>query len=61
MSNKRLLVEYLANRRAGEEIIFGEIRSVLEWSDQAIVAMMEDLGLGEFFVMLNLLVLFLLL
>lgn len=40
-------MEYLANRRPGEEIIFSEIRSVLEWSDKAIVAMMEELGLGK--------------
>jgi hypothetical protein len=49
MSNKRLLVEYLSNRRPGEEIVFSEIRSVLDWSDSAIVAMMEDMGLGKQF------------
>jgi hypothetical protein len=49
MSNQRLLVEYLANRRPGEEIVFSEIRSVLEWSDDTIVAMMEDLGIGQRF------------
>ena len=49
MSNQRLLVEYLANRRPGEEIVFSEIRSVLEWSDETIIAMMEDLGLGNLF------------
>ena len=52
MSNQRLLVEYLANRRPGEEIVFSEIRSVLEWSDDTIVAMMEDLGLGKRFLSL---------
>jgi hypothetical protein len=49
MSNKQLLVEYLSNRRPGEEIVFSEIRSVLDWSDSAIVAMMEDMGLGKQF------------
>jgi hypothetical protein len=49
MSNKQLLVEYLSNRRPGEEIVFSEIRSVLDWSDSAIVAMMEDMGLGQQF------------
>jgi len=49
MSDQRLLLEYLSNRRAGEEIIFSEIRSVLEWSDDAIVGMMEDMGLGSWF------------
>ena len=49
MSNQRLLVEYLANRRPGEEIVFSEIRSVLEWSDETIITMMEDLGLGKRF------------
>lgn len=49
MSNQRLLVEYLTNRRPGEEIVFSEIRSVLEWSDDTIVAMMEDLGIGQRF------------
>ena len=49
MSNQRLLVEYLANGRPGEEIVFSEIRSVLEWSDDTIVAMMEDLGIGQRF------------
>jgi len=47
MSDQRLLLEYLSNRRAGEEIVFSEIRSVLEWSDDAIVGMMEDMGLGK--------------
>ena len=49
MSNQRLLVEYLANRRPGEEIVFSEIRSILEWSDETIIAMMKDLGLGNRF------------
>jgi len=49
MSDQRLLLEYLSNRRAGEEIVFSEIRSVLEWSDDAIVGMMEDMGLGSWF------------
>jgi hypothetical protein len=54
MSNKRLLVEYLSNRRPGEEIVFSEIRSVLDWSDSAIIAMMEDMGLGkQFFTPVN--------
>jgi hypothetical protein len=49
MSNRRLLLEYLANRRPGEEIVFSEIRTVLEWSDDTIVAMMEEMGLGAYF------------
>jgi hypothetical protein len=49
VSNQRLLVEYLANRRPGEEIVFSEIRSVLEWSDETIITMMDDLGLGKHF------------
>lgn len=42
-------MEYLANRRPGEEIVFSEIRSVLEWSDETITTMMQDLGLGKRF------------
>jgi hypothetical protein len=46
MSNRSLLLEYLANRRPGEEIVFSEIRT-------GRTAMMEDMGLGEQFFFIN--------